>query len=56
MDEKTVFAVTNSMDELALRILRMADELKEMSNKLIAMQYQLAQSEWKEENNEADNN
>lgn len=49
MDAKTVFAVTNSMDELALRILRMADELKEMSNKLIAMQYQFAQAAHKEE-------
>lgn len=49
MDEKAVFSVTNSMDELAIQLLRLSEQLKEMSNKLIELQYTLAQGEQKEE-------
>lgn len=49
MDEKTVFAVTNSMDELALQLLRLSEQLKAMSDSLIALQYELAQATPKEE-------
>ena len=49
MDEKTVFAVTNSMDELALQLLRLSEQLKAMSDTLIEMQYTLARTTSKEE-------
>lgn len=49
MDEKTVFAVTNSMDELALQLLRLSEQLKAMSDSLIELQYTLAQATLKEE-------
>lgn len=49
MDEKIVFAVTNFMDELALQLLRLSEQLKAMSDSFIELQYTLAQATLKEE-------
>lgn len=49
MDEKAVFFVTNSMDELAIQLLRLSEQLKAMSDSLIELQYTLAQVTLKEE-------